>query len=289
MPDPFEILRAPIVPIAPDPTFADRLRTRIERGLALPRGVTVSDAVIDPPAPESFVPGDVGYVSLWVPDVERAAAFFAAVLGWSYAPGSGPQGRQVTGQSLHHGLWGGQDRSTLFLCYVVDDVDQAVERVRAAGGQADAPTEEPYGRVANCIDNQGTAFAVFRPPAGEAGEPGGRPPANGRGHGDLAYITCLVRDSTRARDFYGAVLGWRFSLGRAEDGWGVEDIVPMTGMQGGHAEGTGVPMYRVDDIAAAVHRVRAAGGSATDPDRQPYGITSDCTDDQGTHFYLGQM
>ena len=29
--------------------------------------------------------GDIGYVSLWVPDVERAARFFSSVLGWSYA------------------------------------------------------------------------------------------------------------------------------------------------------------------------------------------------------------
>jgi predicted enzyme related to lactoylglutathione lyase len=77
--------------------------------------------------------------------------------------------------------------------------------------------------------------------------------------------------------------------GRVEDGWGVEDIVPMTGMQGGHEQPTAVPMYRVDDIDAAVERVRAAGGTATDPQRQPYGTTSECTDDQGTRFHLGQL
>jgi predicted enzyme related to lactoylglutathione lyase len=47
-------------------------------------------------------------------------------------------------------------------------------------------------------------------------------------------------------------------------------------------------MYRVDDIHAAVERVRAEGGSATDPERQPYGLSSTCVDDQGTRFYLGQ-
>jgi predicted enzyme related to lactoylglutathione lyase len=48
-------------------------------------------------------------------------------------------------------------------------------------------------------------------------------------------------------------------------------------------------MYRVDDIAAAVERVRAAGGTSTDPERQPYGVTADCADNQGTHFYLGTL
>jgi uncharacterized protein len=49
-----------------------------------------------------------------------------------------------------------------------------------------------------------------------------------------------------------------------------------------------VPMYVVDDIAAAVARVRAAGGSSTDPERQPYGVSATCTDDQGTRFSLVQ-
>jgi hypothetical protein len=50
-----------------------------------------------------------------------------------------------------------------------------------------------------------------------------------------------------------------------------------------------VPMYRVGDVVTAVDAVRGAGGTATDPERQPYGITATCTDDQGTRFYLGQL
>jgi uncharacterized protein len=60
-------------------------------------------------------------------------------------------------------------------------------------------------------------------------------------------------------------------------------------MHGGHARSTVLPMYRVDDIAAAVERVRAAGGTSTDPEQQPYGVTAECTDDQGTRFYLGTL
>ena len=60
----------------------------------------------------------------------------------------------------------------------------------------------------------------------------------------------------------------------------------MTGMVGGADQPTVVPMYRVTDVASAVERVRAAGGTATDPERQPYGVTAVCTDDQGTRFHL---
>jgi predicted enzyme related to lactoylglutathione lyase len=232
--------------------------------------------------------GDIGYVSLWVQDIDRAAAFFSTVLDWDYGPASGPQGRQVEAQSLHHGLWGGQQRSTLFLCFAVDDVNHGVERVRDAGGTAEDPHVEPYGLISGCTDDQGVQFAIFEPPGGiEMRSVAG--PSSGARHGDLAYVTMEVVDSARARGFYGSVLGWHFAAGRVDDGWQVEDVVPMVGLSGGHEVATTVPMYRVDDIAVAVERVRLCGGTATDPEVLPYGTTSTCTDDQGTRFHLGRL
>ena len=270
MADPFEVLRTPHLPVDPDPGFAAGLRVRLQRALhqAGPRT------------------GDIAYVSLWVPDVERAAAFFSAVLGWRCAPGSTPQGRQVEEVVPRHGLWGGEERSTLFLCFAVDDVAAAVRRVRQAGGQAHQPTEEPYGLVADGTDDQGVRFALVEPPPRAGGE---RRAATGTNPGDLAYVSMVVPDSGRARAFYGSVLGWRFSGGHAADGWQVDDVIPMIGLAGGAEEAFTMPMYRVDDIAAAVERVRAAGGTATTPERQPYGVTSVCTDDQGTRFHLGEL
>jgi predicted enzyme related to lactoylglutathione lyase len=239
-----------------------------------------------PATSEEMQPGDIGYVSLWVPDLGRAQAFFGSVLGWSFAPGSGTQGRQVVGAKPSHGMWGGVEPGTLFICYMVDDVDAAVIRVRDAGGDADEPTDEPYGRVASCTDDQGTPFAVFRPPGGR---PGPRLDEHGTRQGDVAYITLEVVDSARTRAFYGAVLGWHASPGRVDDGWQVDDVRPGTGLHGGHDLATAVPLYRVEDIESAVRRVRVAGGTASDPDRQPYGVTSNCVDDQGTRFSLGQL
>jgi predicted enzyme related to lactoylglutathione lyase len=230
--------------------------------------------------------GDVSYASLWVRDVVRAAAFFGHVLGWAYTPGSAPQGRQVEGTTPHHGMWGEQDHATLFLCFAVDDVDDALERVRAAGGEGTPPVMQPYGRVAECTDDQGLAFALVEAPPGAAALRG---PQSGARQGDLAYVTIEVVDSAKARAFYGKVLGWRFTPGRADDGWGVDGTWPMTGLHGGNEHAVVVPMYRVDDVAVAVDRVRARGGTSTDPQSQPYGITATCTDDQGTRFYLGQL
>ena len=237
--------------------------------------------------------GDLAYASLWVPDAARAAAFFSAVLGWHYEGVPQPgHAHHVVGATPAQGIFGGQERSTLFACYAVDDVDAAVERVRRAGGRALEPVQEPYGRVADCVDDQGTPFAVVEVPAAAASASAASDddrPRNGLREGDLAYFTFEVRDSARARAFYGVVLGWQFTPGEVDDGWEAPGVAPMTGLHGGHDVATGVPMYRVDDIAAAVDRVRAAGGTSTDPERQPYGISAECTDDQGTRFYLGQL
>jgi predicted enzyme related to lactoylglutathione lyase len=63
----------------------------------------------------------------------------------------------------------------------------------------------------------------------------------------------------------------------------------MIGVSGGHAEATGVPVWRVSDVPGAVAQVRAAGGTSTEPHREPYGLIAECTDDQGTRFSLTQF
>jgi predicted enzyme related to lactoylglutathione lyase len=229
--------------------------------------------------------GDAGYASLWVPDAGRAAGFYAAVLGWEYAPVRDPRSRQVPGAIPPQGLWGGQQRKTLFCSYVVDDMAVAVARVRAAGGQASEPAQRPYGLSADCTDNQGIGFALHQPSgAGQGPGAAGRPAA--RRDGDLVYITMEVPDSALAREFYGSVLGWRTEPGRVADGWQVADVLPMTGISGGHQQPALVPLWQVSDLAAAVGRVREAGGTASEPQAEPYGRVAGCTDDQGTRFSL---
>jgi predicted enzyme related to lactoylglutathione lyase len=414
MTDPFDVLRAPVVPVEPDPEFRTRLRARIERALALPRGVAVttttepvatvatprsaaipylairdarraldwyadvfgarvvgepivmpdgrighaelavSDGVIyladehpeigvSAPRPgeasvslmldvrdadevraralaagatgdrepydaygtrnawivdpfghrwglqsplavtERIRHGDVGFVSQFVPDVERGEVFYGAVLGWRFAPRRADI-REITNASREMHLAGSAERGTLYCAFAVDDVEAAVAAVRAHGGTATDPQPRPYGIHSDCTDDQGTAFSLYQPVADAP-----RPAMNGAVAGDLAYLTLEVVDSARAREFYGAVLGWTFSPGRIEDGWQVEGVAPMTGLSGGHERATGVPMWLVPDIDAAVRAVRAAGGTSTDPQRQPYGISAECTDDQGARFYLGQL
>ena len=233
--------------------------------------------------------GDISYASLWVPDVARAAAFYGAVLGLEYVPAHGNRGRQAPGLAPPQGLWEHPALTTLFCSYVVDDIAAAVARVRAAGGQAEEPVPRAYGQSADCVDTDGVRFALHQPPA-SASATAGPPAGTATGHdGDLVYVTLEVPDAARTLGFYCSVLGWRVRPGRTPGGWQVEGTTPMIGISGGHPAPAAVPVWQVTDLAAAVAEVRAAGGTSTEPHREPYGLIAECTDDQGTRFSLTQL
>ncbi|WP_241249778.1 VOC family protein [Rhodococcus sp. X156] len=225
--------------------------------------------------------GDIVAVTWRTPDAERAERFYRAVLGWSFSA-TAPRVRNVT---RAHEVEGGHDTSALYCCFAVDDVQVAVRTVRAAGGTAEAPEHTPGGLVARCTDVQGTPFAVQEQSSRED-----RPPLTGTVTGDLCYVTFRPRGSSApVRDFYRRVLGWTLVPGQAPDGWEPVGVHPMAGMAGG-GDGATVPMWKAVDVPAAVDRVRAAGGTVVaGPERQPYGVTAECLDDQGGRFYLGDV
>ena len=165
--------------------------------------------------------GDVGYVSVWTPDADRAAAFYGHVLGWTYDPAT----HQVTNTTQHIGIFSvpGPQHAVLLLrgrrpgrC--------AAERSSTAAAPSTRPQEFDFGTVLDATDPQGTAFAVFQPTAGQP-----RPELNGTGPGELSYITYEVTDSAAFKAFYSRVLFWTFEPGRIDDGWQVEQTHPMAG------------------------------------------------------------
>lgn len=225
--------------------------------------------------------GDIGYVSVWTADPGRSATFYAHVLGWRYDPAS----RQVTNTTQHIGIVAVPGPPTLFCCYAVADVDAARQAILAAGGTAGEISQAPHGPTVDAGDPFGTAFAVYQPTGAAP-----RPALNGTGPGELSYVTFQVSDSTAFREFYGRVLGWTFEPGRVEDGWQIQSVHPMSGAAGGSTENVTLPMWTVDDVVAAVARVREAGGTVLEePSQQSYGMSALCADDQGVRFYLGQL
>jgi uncharacterized glyoxalase superfamily protein PhnB len=225
--------------------------------------------------------GDVGYVSVWTADTDRAAAFYGHVLGWTYDPAT----HQVTNTKQHIGIFSVDIPQGMLCCYAVADLDGARQAILDGGGQAGEVQQFDFGTVLDATDSQGTAFAVFQPAPGTP-----RPELNGAGPGELSYITYEVPDSSAFKAFYSRVLYWTFAPGRIDDGWQVEQTHPMAGVAGGSAQAVTVPMWTVEDVDAAVARVRESGGTIIEePSQQSYGKMAHCADDQGTRFYLGEF
>jgi uncharacterized glyoxalase superfamily protein PhnB len=286
MTDPFPQLRRPAARVDPDPAFAAELRARLARALVqTPTGGPAMTQLI----PYLAVRDARGAID-WYTD-----AFGARLVGDPYVMDDDRIGHaeiEIGGATLYladeHpelGLTGPQEgRVSVSLHLAVSDVDAAITRAADLGATVERPaTDAPYGRTGVVLDPYGHRWMLQAPPAAPA-EP--RPPVR---PGDAVYLTLQVPDGARARDFYGAVLGWAAVPGRVPDGWQVEGPVPMVGIGGGSDEPGMVPMYAVDDLEVAVAVVLTAGGRAGEIERQPYGLSALCRDDQGLPFYLGQL
>src|SRR5579872_2114049 len=246
MTDPFEALRTAPTPIDPEPAFAARLRARLLHVLQPSQG-DQSMTLQTPETADRLRQGDLSHFSLWVRDVARAATFFSAVLGWRYGTSGPDDSRLVEAASTSLGIselrgasafmrqmgmpLPDQLEPTTYPVFVVDDITATVQRVRAAGGWAGEPVQQPYGLVAACTDDQGLPFSVHQAPTDM---PAPRPPASGGHHGDIAYLAFETPDVERGRAFLGAALGLQFSPGRTPGGWNITDMVPMAGLSGGH-------------------------------------------------------
>jgi predicted enzyme related to lactoylglutathione lyase len=161
------------------------------------------------------------------------------------------------------------------------DVDAAAVRTVEVGTESVQPVQDRgYGRGGTIKDAFGQRWLVAQAtPNGDENVP----------EGQAVYFTFQVPDHAPARDFYGAVLGWRFSPGSVEGGWRIEGNGLDGGLWGGPGRQVGWKlMYAVDDLDAALARVTELGGRAGEPETMPYGISADCVDNQGIGFWLLQ-
>jgi len=297
--DPFEALREPVTPVDPDPGFARRLRMRLTREVFAPSGGTMSQQTVatrverEPAWPPTLTPYIV------VSDARRAMdwyveAFGAQRRGELQVNADGTIGHAEVGIgdavlmfSEASGLWpdvpvrapGSPATFSHSLHLEVDDVDGTTERARRSGASVERePADQPYGRSSVIVDPFGHRWILLRPPAR----------ATRLRQGDVANVTMMARDAHRAREFYEAVLRVPFSSGHP-GAWRTEEISPPLSILSSQGSEPGVQLsYRVDDIAAAVERVRAADGRADEPVRRAFGLLAECVDDQGATFRLWQ-
>jgi uncharacterized glyoxalase superfamily protein PhnB len=294
----FAALREPVTPADPDPDFARRLRMRLTREVFASPGGAMSQTVTplverEPAWPPTLTPYIV------VSDARRATQWYVEVLGaqrrgephvnaddtighaevgigdgvlmfaeasdlWPDVPVRAPDSPATFSHTLH---------------LEVDDVDGTTERARSRGAVVERePGDQPYGRASVIVDPFGHRWMLLKPPAR----------ATRLRQGDVANVTILARDTHRAAEFYQAVLQVPFSSGHP-GAWRTDQTSPpLSVLPSRDGEAQVQLSYRVDDVAAAVERVRAAGGQAEEPVRRAFGLLAECVDDQGVTFRLWQ-
>ncbi len=104
--------------------------------------------------------------------------------------------------------------------------------------------------------------------------------------GQLTYWVLPVADQEKATAFFGDVMGWTWSEPGSAGGRHVMESEPWGGIASNDRVSTSTLAFGVDDMHAAVARIRELGGTAEDPVDAGHGLWSECTDDQGTRFAL---
>jgi uncharacterized glyoxalase superfamily protein PhnB len=108
-------------------------------------------------------PVEVGYLTMPTADVAVASAFFRKVFDWEVDPAGGHIGNTKLPMGMApSGQWG--DKPVLY--FRVDDVQPYLERALAAGATLVKREEHPSGDDAECVDDQGFTFHLWRPAPG---------------------------------------------------------------------------------------------------------------------------
>jgi uncharacterized glyoxalase superfamily protein PhnB len=121
-------------------------------------------------------PSEPYYMTICCADVERAATFYGAVLDWQFGEPNASGGRHVTNTSFPIGLrpvgpgtvadTSHATAGVVDVWFTVRDFDDAVERVRGAGGTVVEVNTHDSGREAVCEDDQGVTFKLSEPAPG---------------------------------------------------------------------------------------------------------------------------
>jgi len=220
--------------------------------------------------------GDFIWYELMTSDVEAAAGFYGAVLGWDCrsfdgAPGGyrlfGIAGVDIGGLMTIPAEAAAAGGRPGWLGYVgVDDVDATARAVlEAGGGQHVPPTDIPgVGRFAMLADPQGVPFYVMRG-AMEGTSTAFDPQRDGHCHWNELSTT----DPAAATAFYGTQFGWTKGDAMPMGEQGEYRFLQQHGATFGavmrRMEGGPPPMWNfyfgVPDIDAAARTVAERGGA----------------------------
>lgn len=237
--------------------------------------------------------GTPTWIDLGIPDLDRAMAFYGAVLGWEFEVGPEEYGRYTLCR-LHGrraaGLSPNPDPNATEFWWNVylaaDDCDATFARAVDAGAVVIVEPMDivDQGRMALLRDPSGAQFGLWQ----------------GRVHVGCEIVNepgALVRNDLvtptpgPARDFYAAVFGFThegnpdmpeadFTFLRRPDGHEVGGIFgnPAAPRSAWHT------VFEVADTDEAVRRAGETGGKGAEPTDMLYGRIASMTDPFGTEF-----
>ncbi|HEY5422147.1 MAG TPA: VOC family protein [Ilumatobacteraceae bacterium] len=310
MTDPFDALRITDSPLDPRPEFADELRRTIAANLETDMTHTDTPVTTQTAATQTVT----AYIS--VRNAAAAIAFYVeAFEAVEVSRLVGDDGRighaeimigssklMLADEYPEIDVVGPQTLGgpTCSFTIEVPDVDASFAHAVAAGATVERPVADQFhgNRMGWVRDPFGHRWTLSTPIAGfdraeyaRAGREAGFELIEGRqvkrhAPGDLYYFALPVRDLARAQAFFGAVLGWQFD--DPQRGHIGNISAPPGGLNPVGPEASTRPQlwFVVDDIHAAVAKVRELGGTADDPVSYDSGWSADCVDDQGTTFNL---
>jgi uncharacterized protein len=250
----------------------------------------------------AYDPRYFAWYELMTTDAAGAAAFYCEVVGWGTqeaATSKMPYKLFTIGGATAAGVMELPDEASkmgarpMWTGYVrVTDVHATVERIRQLGGAVYVPpTDSNIGPVSVVADPFAATFGLVghhlrvRPQA----------PAESSKLGRVGWHELLAADLDKEGAFYCALFGWQ----KTDTDDHLMDAY-LRFSAGGHAIGGAfrkspqepVPFwllyFNVDDLDAAVQRVRAGGGKAFRSDEElPGGLSvAHCADPQGAAFAL---
>lgn len=242
-------------------------------------------------------PGEVCWINMLTPQPEAARAFFAALLGWTYAemPGMGHVVK-VDGRAIG-GLFDLEGPNTpkgtppaIGVMVKVESADAIGAKVAALGGRAKPAFDiADQGRMAVCFDPNGAEFDVWEARKGPGTD------VDRLLHGAPSWFETMTTDVGRATAFYSGLFGWThetqpmgggaYTSFRLGDRFvaGMMQITPEMGAMPSHW-GT---YFTVTDVDAAAREAVRLGGSVHVPLMDIPGVGRMCgvTSPQGVHGY----
>ena len=229
---------------------------------------------------------------LYARDVDRAAAFYAQLVGWTAEHVAGTRSHRLLQSdgrivaSLHHIVHG----DDVWVPHVsVSNVQDAVAAARTLGATLQNSIDIPgFARLATLRDPEGALFGLWEPAPHQGAQLTDEV-------GSLWWIEVLSNDVARARDFYGRLFGWT-SVDTSFEPFATYGVFRRGDVQEAGLLPIGRDwdvsprwnaIFAVADCDATLERAKALGGSTLFVHTVPkYGRIGSLSDSGGATFVI---